>query len=66
VSKYDADFKLLEGKEEIAVCKEYFKDKSNSKNLGTAISFIIIIVNTILKMVIIKLITWIGEDTVSE
>jgi hypothetical protein len=34
--------------------------------LGTSISFIIIIVNTILKMVIINLIQWIGEDTVSE
>ena len=34
--------------------------------LGTSISFIIIAVNLILKTVIIKLITWIGEDTVSE
>ena len=52
--------------ENIAVCEEYFQDKQMSKLLGTAISFIIIIVNTILKTVIIKLITWIGEDTVSE
>jgi hypothetical protein len=37
-----------------------------SKILGTSISFIIIAVNIVLKTVIIKLITWIGEDTVSE
>jgi hypothetical protein len=34
--------------------------------LGTSIGFIIIGVNLILKMSIIALITWIGEDTVSE
>jgi hypothetical protein len=48
------------------ICDPYFKDKSNSKNLGTAISLIIIVINTVLKTVIIALITWIGEDTVSE
>jgi hypothetical protein len=57
---------LQEEPKETAVCENYFKDKTNSKNLGTLISFIIIGVNTILKNVIIALITWIGEDTVSE
>lgn len=52
--------------QEIEVCQAYFEDKKMSMILGTSISFIIIIVNTILKMVIINLITWIGEDTVSE
>jgi hypothetical protein len=37
-----------------------------SKVLGTSIGFIIIGVNVVLKIAIIKLITWIGEDTVSE
>ena len=37
-----------------------------SKILGTSIGFIIIAVNLVLKMSIIGLITWIGEDTVSE
>lgn len=52
--------------EKIAICDLYFKDKKMSQILGTSISFIIIAVNTILKMVIINLITWVGEDTVSE
>lgn len=37
-----------------------------SKILGTSIGFIIIAVNIVLKTTIISLITWIGEDTVSE
>ena len=52
--------------EEVPVCKMYFSDKLMSMILGTSISFIIIFVNVILKMSIINLITWVGEDTVSE
>ena len=37
-----------------------------AKILGQSIAFIIIAVNIILKTLIIKLITWVGEDTVSE
>ena len=48
------------------MCKQYFSDKLMSKILGTSIGFIIIAVNIVLKTCIIKLITWIGEDTVSE
>lgn len=44
----------------------YENDKIISFILGTSISFIIIIVNAILKSVIIKLIEWIGEPTVSQ
>jgi|TARA_B110000285_G_scaffold209861_1_gene251219 hypothetical protein len=36
-----------------------------AKVLGTSISFAIVAINTILKEMIIFLITWIGEDTVS-
>lgn len=52
--------------EEIQVCDQYFRDVTVSKVLGTSIGFIIIAVNLILKTSIIALITWIGEDTVSE
>jgi len=52
--------------EPTAICNTYFGDKSFSTNLGTGISFIIIGINLILKNLIIALITWIGEDTVSE
>jgi len=38
----------------------------NSKILGFAITFVIIAFNTILKIIIIKLITWVGEDTYSQ
>ena len=51
---------------DVAVCEQYLSDKLTSKVLGTSISFIIIAVNLILKTTIIALITWIGEDTVSE
>ena len=44
----------------------YYKDKQMAMILGTSISFIIIGVNVILKTSIISLITWVGEDTVSE
>jgi hypothetical protein len=47
-------------------CAAYFKDKFNSKVLGTSISFIIIAVNVILKNVIIKLIESIKHDTYSQ
>jgi hypothetical protein len=52
--------------EDIVICDAYFSDKIYAKGLGTSISFIIIAVNIVLKTVIIKLITWIGEDTISE
>lgn len=42
------------------------KDVGISKILGQSIAFLIIGVNVILKMVIIKLIQWIGEDTYSQ
>lgn len=56
----------INGGEPIVVCDQYYFDKYYSKVLGQSIAFIIIIVNLILKTTIIKLITWIGEDTISE
>lgn len=48
------------------MCKDFYKDKSNSLVIGIGITVIIIIVNTILKFLIIGLTTWVGEDTQSE
>ena len=49
----------------MSICTFYDSDKSNSRLLGHAITAVIIVVNTILRIVIIKLITWIKEDTYS-
>lgn len=50
----------------VPMCKTYFSDVIYSKVIGQSIAFIIIAVNTILRLVIIALITWVGEDTNSE
>jgi hypothetical protein len=61
------DFKpLLNKGKDVVICEEYFYDKYYSKFLGSSISIIIIVVNLILKTAIIRLIQWIGEDTVSQ
>jgi hypothetical protein len=52
--------------EDVKVCKQYFEDKAYSAKLGGGISLVIVVINLILKTVIIELITWIGEDTISE
>lgn len=49
----------------MSICSFYDSDKSNSRTLGHAITAVIIVINTILRMVIIKLIVWIKEDTYS-
>ena len=48
------------------MCKFYFGDEIVSLLIGYSISFLIIAINLILKKVIIALITWVGEDTLSE
>ena len=48
------------------MCEFYFSDKIIAMAIGYSISFMIIAINLILKKVIIKLITWVGEDTLSE
>lgn len=50
----------------VAVCSKYDSIKITGKLFGTAIAFVIIAVNLVLKTVIIKLITWIKVDTESE
>ena len=53
-------------KDILTMCKFYFTDVWTSALIGYSISFLIIAINLILKKVIIKLITWVGEDTLSE
>ena len=60
---YDSDNNIIF---EQPICKEFFKDKLWSMILGQSISFIIIGVNVILKIIIIELVCWVGEDTQSQ
>ena len=48
------------------VCTDYFWDRRVSEALGTSVSFVIIAVNTVLKLSIIRLVQFIHEDTRSE
>jgi len=48
------------------MCQALKSDKLSSLIYGQSIAFVIIAINQILKMVIIKGITWVGEDTNSE
>jgi len=48
------------------MCSFYFGDIIIAKLVGYSISFLIIIVNLILKNRIISMTTWVGEDTLSE
>ena len=47
------------------VCLEYANDMLYSKLIGQSIAFIIVAINVVLKLVIIELIKWVGEDTCS-
>lgn len=49
----------------LPMCLEYQSDKTYSKALGTSIAFIIIAINTVLRMVIIALIKRVRYDTYS-
>jgi hypothetical protein len=51
---------------EVSLCNEYLIDSLISKVAGQSVAFFIIAINTILKMIIIKLIEWTGEDTFSK
>ena len=55
-----------DGDKPVDMCAKFSSDQLNSKILGQSVAFIIIAVNLILKTVIIKGITWVGEDTNSE
>ena len=49
--------------EQYTFCSNYYRDNMISKILGQSVSIVIILVNLILKTIIIKGITWVGEDT---
>lgn len=48
------------------ICNQYFDNIIWSKIIGQSIAFIIIAVNVALKLLIINLVYWIGEDTQSQ
>lgn len=48
------------------ICDDYFHDVVKSKLYGLSITFIIIAINTVLKIAIVNLVSWIGIDTISQ
>ena len=48
------------------ICKTWYMDTFIGKGLGIAMSFIIVFINTVLRLISISLIKWIGEDTHSQ
>lgn len=48
------------------ICLQYTNDKLASKILGLGITGIVVAVNVILKLVVIELVAFIGEDTISK
>ena len=44
---------------------EYFNDKSMSKYYGLSITLTIVVINQILKILIVRMVEWIGIDTIS-
>lgn len=45
------------------ICWDIFKDKLKAKVLGGSIAFIIVTVNIVLKLIIVHLCIWVGEET---
>ena len=48
------------------ICLQYALDKRNAKLLALSVTVIIIVINTVLKLLVVKLVGWIGEDTISQ
>ena len=48
------------------LCLQYALDKRNAKLLALSVTVIIILINTILKKLVVALVSWIGEDTISQ
>lgn len=57
-----------EGKVEFReqICLQYQNDKLLSKILALSVTVIVVAVNVILKKIVVALVSWIGEDTVSQ
>jgi len=59
--------KLLNGEEYKAnMCQYYNHETLIATVAGSSVSFFIVALNLILKKIIIDLIHWVGEDTLSE
>lgn len=48
------------------ICLQYINDKLLSKILALSVTVIVVAVNVILKKIVVILVAWIGEDTVSQ
>lgn len=59
----DADGKVIASE---PICKKYRNDQFYSKMLALSITVIVVTINTILKLCVVALVGWIGEDTVSQ
>jgi hypothetical protein len=59
----DADGKVLFGE---PICLHYINDKKLAKLLALSITVIVVVINAILKKIVVLLVSWIGEDTVSQ
>ena len=49
-----------------SICYNYMTDNLRAKVLGGVMSFSIVAINTILRLIMITLIKWISEDTHSQ
>lgn len=48
------------------ICLQYQNDKKLAKILALSVTGIVVTVNVILKKIVVLLVSWIGEDTVSQ
>jgi hypothetical protein len=48
------------------ICEQYFNDKLLAKVLALSITGIIVGINLVLKLMVVMLVEWIGEDTVGQ
>ena len=48
------------------ICLQYQNDKLLSKILALSVTAIVVTVNVILKKIVVLLVSWIGEDTISQ
>ena len=48
------------------ICETYLSDTLKARVLGLLMSFVIVATNLVLRMIMISLIKWIGEDTHSQ
>jgi hypothetical protein len=62
---YKQDYKIKNGTDivEAPICEKYTEDRLQLSVLDGIIKYVIIIINTVLRMVIIKIIDKVGLDT---